>query len=221
VIDVPQQLAATTRESGTVRRDDRDARVVVARRTYPSPVEDVWDALTSPERLPRWFQPVSGELQVGGRFQVEGNGCGQVVTCDPPRSFEITWEMGEDPSWVVLTLTPQDGATALELRHTAHVPDEFWGTYGPGAVGVGWELSLLGLGLHLGSGEAVDPAEVEAWSATDEGRAYLGGASDGWADAAIAGGEDEEVARAAGRATTAFYTGVPQDGAAEPADASS
>ena len=114
MIDVQQQLAATTREVGTVRRDDRDAKVVVARRTYPSPVEDVWDALTSPDRLPRWFQPVSGDLRLGGRFQVEGNAGGQVVTCDPPRSFEITWEMNDDASWVVLTLTPQ-GSDRVEL----------------------------------------------------------------------------------------------------------
>ena len=121
--------------------------------------------------------------------------------------------MNGEPSWVVLTLTPQDGSTALELRHTAHVPEEFWGTYGPGAVGVGWELSLLGLALHLGTGKAVDPAAIETWSASDEGRAYLGGSSAGWADAAVAGGEDEDAARSAQQATTAFYTGVPADDA--------
>lgn len=213
MIDVSQQLGATTREVGTGERDGRETRVVLATRTYPSPVEDVWDALTDPERLPRWFAPVSGDLRLGGRFQVENNAGGEVLVCEPTRVLEVTWEMNGEPSWVVLTLTPEDGSTALELRHTAHVPEEFWGTYGPGAVGVGWELSLLGLALHLGSGEAVDPAEIATWSASDEGRAYLGGSSAGWADAAVAGGEGEDAARSAQQATTAFYTGVPADDA--------
>ena len=219
MIDVAQQIGAVRREVNTIERDGRPAKVVVATRTYPSPVDDVWDALTSLERIPRWFSPVSGELHVGGRFQVESNAAGEVVSCDPPRSFEITWEYGGDTSWVVVTLTPEDDRTTLELRHTAHPPEEFWGTYGPGAVGCGWELSLLGLDLHLTSGEALDPAAVEAWSTSDEGREYLGRSSAGWADAAVAGGEDEETARAAERATTAFYTGVPQDEATTPSNA--
>lgn len=219
MIDVSRHVSAVVREVSTGERDGRPTKVVVATRTYPSPVEDVWDALTSLERIPRWFSPVSGELHVGGRFQVENNAGGEVVSCDPPHSFEITWEYGGDTSWVVVTLTPEDDRTMLELRHAAHPPEEFWGTYGPGAVGVGWELSLLGLDLHLASGEALDPAVVEAWSSSDEGREYLGGSSAGWADAAIADGEDEDAARAAERATTAFYTGVAQDGATSPSNA--
>ncbi len=212
MIDVSQQLGATTREVGAGERDGRPTRVVVATRTYPCPVEDVWDALTDPARIARWFAPVSGDLRLGGRFQVENNAGGEVLGCEPPRALELTWEMNGEPSWVVLTLTPEGGSTALELRHTAHVPEEFWSTYGPGAVGVGWDLSLLGLDLHLRTGEAVDPAEIETWSASGEGRAYLGGSSAGWADAAVASGEQEDAARSAQQATTAFYTGIPVDG---------
>ncbi len=219
MIDVSRQVGAVVREVSTGERDGRPTKVVVATRTYPSPVDDVWDALTSQERIPRWFNPVSGDLQVGGRFQVENNAGGEVVSCDPPRSFEITWEYAGDASWVVVTLVPDGDATTLELRHTAHPPEEFWGTYGPGAVGVGWELSLMGLDLHLASGEALDPAVVEAWSSSDEGREYLGGSSAGWADAAIADGDDEKAARAAERATTAAYTGVPQDETTTPSNA--
>ncbi len=98
-------------------------------------------------------------------------------------------------------------ATTVVLRHTAHVPEEFWGADGAGAIGVGWELGLRGLDLHLGSADCVDPAEIETWSASGEGRAYLGGSSAGWADAAVSDGEAEQQARAAQRATTAFYTG--------------
>jgi hypothetical protein len=45
----------------------------VLRRTYDAPIEDVWDACSDPDRLKRWFSPVSGDLRLGGRFQIEGN----------------------------------------------------------------------------------------------------------------------------------------------------
>ncbi len=62
----------TSRE---VTRDDETVAVVL-RRDFPSPVDDVWDALTDPERLKRWFLPVSGDLPAGGTFATEGGAGG-------------------------------------------------------------------------------------------------------------------------------------------------
>jgi uncharacterized protein YndB with AHSA1/START domain len=55
---------------------------------------------TNPERIPRWFLPVSGELKEGGRYQLEGNAGGTITRCDPPHGFDATWEMGSDMSWI-------------------------------------------------------------------------------------------------------------------------
>lgn len=63
----------------TVTREGEQAKVVEVTRTYPSPIEDVWDALTSIERIPRWFAAVTGDLQVGGRYAVDGNASGEVL----------------------------------------------------------------------------------------------------------------------------------------------
>ena len=139
-----------------------------------------------------------------------------MLTCDAPRAFSLTWESMGGVSWVEVTLEPQgEDGTLLRLVHTAHVPEEFWGTYGPGAVGTGWDLSLLGLHLHLGSGGAsITQDHGDAWAGSDEGRAVMATSSRRWADASIAGGTDESAARAAEAATTAFYTGVPQESTA-------
>ena len=51
--------------------------------------------------------------------------------------------------------------------------DERWAQFGPGAVGVGWELGLLGLSLYLASGSAVEPAQFATWSASDEGKQFI------------------------------------------------
>lgn len=163
-------------------------------------------------RIPRWFAAVTGDLQVGGRYAVEGNASGEVLACEAPRSFSLTWESMGSTSWVEVDLTVDGDGTRLRLVHTAHVPEEFWDQYGPGAVGTGWDLSLLGLGLHLASGAAVTQDHGEEWTASEEGRQVMARSSRGWADASIGDGTDEAAARAAESAVTAFYTGMPAEG---------
>jgi hypothetical protein len=214
--DVTHQTETVARHVGTrVLPDGAEAQVVGVSQVYAGDVEDVWDAVTSAERIPRWFLPVSGDLRVGGRYRLEGNAEGEVLTCDAPTAFSLTWEFGGDVSWVEVELTPVDGGrTRLELRHIAR-PSPHWETFGPGAVGIGWDSGLHGLALHLASGgEAVDHAAAAAWLASDEGVAFLTASSEGWFAADVARGTDPAVARAAADRTLAAYTGA--DAAASP-----
>ena len=203
-------VGAIERRVVPIEVDGRPARIVTARRTYRGAVvDDVWDALTNPERLPRWFLPISGELVVGGRYQLEGNAGGEVRSCDPPREFQVTWEAMGAVSWLTVELSEVADGTLLELRHTQHSDHDFWRQYGPGATGVGWDLSLIGLGLHLAGTVQLDPAGFEAWSSSAAGKAFVTGSADGWTEADIAGGADPGAARSAGRNTAAFYRGEP------------
>jgi uncharacterized protein YndB with AHSA1/START domain len=207
-IDVASRIGAVTREITGREVDGRPARVAIATRTYDTSIEDLWDALTNEERLPRWFLPVSGELRVGGRYQLEGNAGGEITRCEPPRVLGLTWEYGGDVSWVEVRLDAAGaGGTRLELEHVAHVPDELWDEYGPGATGVGWDLALMGLGDHLATGASLDPETALAWPTTEEGREFVRGCSEDWARASIADGTDETAAMAAAARTTGFYTG--------------
>lgn len=210
VIDPATTAGLVTREVHDSSRDGVPTKVAVARRTYAAERDDLWDALTSADRLPRWFLPVSGDLTVGGRYQLEGNAGGVVERCAAPEEFAVTWEFGGMVSWLTVRLTSADGGTALELVHEAPVDPDLWKQYGPGATGVGWDLSLMGLGLHLASGESLDPAEVQAWSLSPEGIEFARLANTGWVDAAIAAGDDADQARAAGERTLAFYTTPPE-----------
>lgn len=159
MIDVVHQINSVQRRVGSRVLDAGEARTVIVGRTYDAPIEDLWDACTNAERIPRWFLPISGELRVGGRYQLEGNAGGMIERCDPPRSFAATWEFGGEVSWIELRLSPEaNGGTRFELEHIAHVDDERWTQFGPGAVGVGWDLTLSGLARHLASGASVDPA---------------------------------------------------------------
>jgi uncharacterized protein YndB with AHSA1/START domain len=209
MIDVVHQINSVQRRVGSRMLDAGEARTVIVGRTYDAPIEDLWDACTNAQRIPRWFLPISGELRVGGRYQLEGNAGGTIERCDPPRSLAATWEFGGEVTWIELRLSPEaNGGTRFELEHIAHVDDERWAQFGPGAVGVGWDLTLSGLARHLAYGASADPVEAAAWSVSEEGRRFMTLSSQAWCDASIAAGTDSADARAAAARTTAAYTGI-------------
>jgi uncharacterized protein YndB with AHSA1/START domain len=190
----------------------KPALVAVAIRTYDTTVEDLWDAITTPERLVRWFLPVEGELKVGGRYQLKGNAGGTITRCERPEALDLTWEMMGGTSWVNLRITPDKGNARLVLEHIAHtdgIGEEHMKKFGPGAVGVGWDLSLHGLERHLMAPSVqIDPAAFEAWTTSSEGKAFVRGSGEAWGQAHAESGEDEAEARARAERTIAFYTGA-------------
>jgi len=210
MIDPVVTAGLVTRVIRTAERDGAPTKVAVASRTYDADRTDVWSALTDPERIPRWFLPVSGDLEEGGRYQLEGNAGGVVESCRAPEHLAVTWEFGGQVSWLQVDLTEADGVTTLELVHEAHVDPDMWDRYGPGATGVGWDLALMGLGVHLTSGRTLDPAESEKWSLSPEGVEFARRAGTGWAEAAVADGDDPAAAHEAAERTLAFYTTVPE-----------
>ena len=208
--DVDAQLGAATRSVSSPDRDGRSARAIAIARSFDTTIDEVWDAVTNRDRLPRWFLPISGNLERGGRYQLEGNAGGTITTCEPPAFLALTWEFGGEISWVELRLSQAaDGGIGLTLTHTAHL-SPLWVVFGPGATGVGWELGLLGLALHLARPD--DPKlDEEAFAASPEGKAFTIGSSERWGEASFQFGTDAGAARAAARRTTAFYTGESLD----------
>ena len=208
--DVEGHISAVERTVSALERDGQAARGVALSRSYVATLADLWDAVTNGERIPRWFAPVSRELELGGRYQIEGNAGGTITACESQSHFTLTWEFGGDVSWVEVRVADDGaGGARLTLTHTAHLSPH-WGEYGPGAVGVGWEMSFLGLALHLAQPTAPKPDEM-AFATSPDGKAFITGSSEGWAQAAIAAGENSDTARAAARHTTAFYTGESID----------
>lgn len=208
IIDVNRYIGAVTRELTRVEKNGAMAWKLVATRDYDTNPDDLWDALTNAERIPRWFLPISGELRLGGTFQFQGNAGGEILVCDAPVHLGVTWGMHGQVSWVDVFLSAKAaGGTQLRLEHVAHVPDEFWKQYGPGAVGVGWEGGLLGLALHFVPGATLNPENSIEWQLSEEGKTFNRLSSEQWCRASIAAGTDRDEAETAARNTTAFYTG--------------
>ena len=202
MFDMLEELAAIHRN--VARDDNADTVSVTLSRAYKADAEDVWDALTNPDRLPRWFYPVSGDLAVGGSFQLEGNAGGEIRRCDRPTWLQVTF--GGPDSVLDVRLAATGDKTEIELTHT--VPLAMAGS-GAGSlfVGPGWDGALLGLGIHLrglylgAPLEAANSTEVIEFNRGSIGR---------WTEAVESSGTatTEEIAGAR-EAAVAQYTTAP------------
>jgi uncharacterized protein YndB with AHSA1/START domain len=214
MIDIVREIEAIGREVGTKAIPAGDGQSVTLTRDFDAPIDDVWDALTTPERITRWFLPIEADLRIGGRYQLTGQAGGEILECQRPSRFKITWAYGENItpeqiSEVEVQLAPLgEDRTRLRMEHAAVTPPEMWDQFGPGAVGVGWDQGLLGLSLYLRTGATVD--DPVAWQLSDEGIDYATRSSNAWGAANVAAGADPDVVERNIAATTAFYTTVPE-----------
>ena len=205
MIDISNQIDAIHREVGSRSAESGEVVSVLLRRGYDAPVDDVWDAVTDPDRIKRWFMPISGDLREGGNFQLEGNAGGRILRCEPPRLLRATF--GGETSVVELRLIPDgDGATTFELEHTG--PIEMAGS-GAGAlyVGPGWDGALMGLGLFLAGTVADDPV---AAASSPEAQEFSRHSVQAWTAAIEASGTaaPDEIAAAVEAALAQFAPGI-------------
>lgn len=189
-------------------------RVVSGSRTYEAGIEELWDAVTNPKRIPNWFAPISGELKLGGRYQLEGNAGGKITRCDTPNAVDLTWEFQGNTSWVTIRLEPDEDGTRLTLEHLIgqdEASEKHWKKYGPGATGVGWELGFLALGRYLKKGAPIAESESNAWLESSAGKVFMKKCAKEWGEAHALAGEDVANADSAANATAAFYCGESHD----------
>lgn len=197
-----------TRINEVLRRIDLDATdmVVALERTFATSVDDLWDACTAPERLARWFEPLTGELRVGGRYRLVDSGTeGTIEGCEPGVRLVVTWEHGGDTSRLVVTWTAlAPDVTRLVLAHTGRL-DGAWERFGPAAGGTGWDGSLHALSLHLVGDAASEPTALERWMLSEEGRPTVEAWIDAWRAAHVAAGAAPDEAAGVAERTRAAY----------------
>lgn len=204
MLDDAKQIDSVQRKVGKSTLNGDDAHVVTMTQTHSNSVDDVWDAVTNPERLPKWFAPVTGDLRLGGKYQVQGNANGTVEKCDPSKSFTATWEFGGQFSRIEVRLEADpNGGTRFELEHVQPA-DDHWAKFGPSATGVGWDMAFMGLATHL-AGQEID--SHDGWAASPNAKQFIERSSQGWCDANVASGADPAEAQAMADRTTAFYKG--------------
>ena len=154
IIDIDNQIGATSRQVAQQHTERGETVVVTLERRYAAEVADVWQAITDPDRVRRWFLPLTGDLREGGTFQLENHAGGDIMTCEPPRHLVVTF--GGESSIVDVVLAGEGDQTLLKLTHS--VPIELAGS-GAGAlyVGPGWDGALLGIAQYLAGEVVSDP----------------------------------------------------------------
>jgi uncharacterized protein YndB with AHSA1/START domain len=140
-------------EFGTVRRDG-DLGAVRFERVYAAAPAELWDAWTSPERIPRWLgASLEGDLAVGGKARLvwgpDADSQVDLVVREltPPSLLEWEWTIhGEPPTLLRVELTPVADGTLLALDHSRLPAAQFAG------LSAGWHdfLDVLGSGQPSG-----------------------------------------------------------------------
>jgi len=138
-------------ELGVLRIED-GRRSVRFERQLASPPAEVWDALTSPERLARWLAPGAIGAHAGGGVRLDfGEGgvvTGRVRSWEPPSLLEYEWRFeGETESVVRFELTPAGEGTLLVLDHRALAAGHAAG------YSAGWHAYLASLQADLEDGD--------------------------------------------------------------------
>jgi uncharacterized protein YndB with AHSA1/START domain len=140
-----------------------DGRVAVRfEESWDTDVADLWDAVTDPARLSRWFAPVEGDPVVGGEVVAhfdDGDVPGmRVLACDPGRSFTVAWPMAAGATEVDVEVRA-DGPSrsTLVLTHRLLPPEKAAG------YGAGWTAYLVRLRAHLAAGP--DEPRADDWDA--------------------------------------------------------
>jgi uncharacterized protein YndB with AHSA1/START domain len=123
----------------TVQGDLRSVRYT---RVIDASPEELWDALTNPERIARWMltEEMVLEPRVGGKSHFgwgkQGSADGTVTVYDPPRCLEYTWEEESGTSTVRFEISEVASGVELVLFHRDLAPKVAAG------VGAGWHAHL-------------------------------------------------------------------------------
>ncbi len=132
--------------TGIVRLEDR----------FDTDIDDLWSALTDPQRLTRWLGEVEGDLRLGGQFRARyyasgWEGTGRVEVCEPPCRLLISTASVDEPSGAVeLTLTA-DGDQVLLVIEDRGVPVDNLAAYGAGN-----QIHIEDLAAYLAGRERCD-----------------------------------------------------------------
>jgi hypothetical protein len=66
---------------------------------------------------------------------------------------------------------------------------------------------VLGLAIHLSTGESIDPSFGQQWTTTDDGRRFLTLSGEAWYAANVSAGADPAAARASADRCLKAYLG--------------
>jgi uncharacterized protein YndB with AHSA1/START domain len=127
---------------------DGDRAALHFERLYDFTPDELWAALTDPDRIQGWLARATRfELYVGGAVQLDfgesedERATGTIRELDPGRVLEYEWRFpGEDESVVRFEIVPREQGTLLVLDHRR------LSRAAAAGYGAGWQAHLEALG---------------------------------------------------------------------------
>jgi len=112
---------------GSMRRIDESRGAVRVEDVYNTDIDDLWSAVTDPDRLRCWIATVEGDFRVGcivqTHFTSTWEGPGRIDVCDPPHHLVVTMEPGTDDEAVIeAVLTAEGEQTRLAVEERLDPP---------------------------------------------------------------------------------------------------
>ncbi|GAA4299102.1 SRPBCC domain-containing protein [Nibribacter koreensis] len=100
---------------------------IIVERSFEASPETIWQALTNPEEMKKWYFDIPGfEPKVGHQFQFTGENEGrtflhlcEVQVAIPQQKLAHTWRYEGQPGDTLVTfeLTPENKGTRVKLIH--------------------------------------------------------------------------------------------------------
>lgn len=147
--------AGGLRALGTLRAEGREGVVRLEDR-FDTHIDDLWAALTDPDRLQRWLGVVNGERAVDEELQAHFFASGwegtiRVVACEQPRHLLLATAAPDQPDGVMeVTLTPEGDTTLLVVEDRGMPLDQI------AAYGAGDQVHLEDLAAYLAGRDRCD-----------------------------------------------------------------
>ena len=136
-------------------RAEADRATVHVEDVYDTSVEDLWAAVTEPDRLARWIAEVSGDLRLGGGFRIRftssWDGLGSVLACEPPHRLMVATREESGSETVIEALVSQEGDRARLVVEERGLPVDDAPYHA-----AGWQVHLEDLGAMLAGREPSD-----------------------------------------------------------------
>jgi uncharacterized protein YndB with AHSA1/START domain len=150
---------------GSLRSADGKGVVRVEER-YDTDIDDLWSALTDPDRLARWYGRVEGDLRPGGVFRLyvndaDSDHAGRIEECEPPRRLRVTSRETDESYQRGQGVPPFDEvieATLTADGERAVLVIEIWGMPLDAVAyyGAGWQIHAENLAAYLAGRERGD-----------------------------------------------------------------
>jgi uncharacterized protein YndB with AHSA1/START domain len=147
-------MPANHRVEGSLRSENGKG-VVRMEDVFATDADDLWSALTEPDRAARWIAEVRGDVHLGATFYATftsgWEGLARVDTCERPTRLMLTMDPGQDDETVIeARLTPEGEHTRLVIEERGLPLADVSGH------GAGWQAHVEDLVAHVAGHERGD-----------------------------------------------------------------